>query len=36
MAKGFRYTLEEEKIRDYMKLTMKERLLWLEEMRLFS
>ena len=32
MEKGFHYTLEDDKIREYMKLTAKEKLMWLEEM----
>lgn len=31
MTKGFYYTLEDEKIREYMKLTTEEKLKWLEE-----
>jgi uncharacterized protein (DUF433 family) len=31
MTKGFYYTLEDEKIREYMKLTTQEKLKWLEE-----
>ena len=30
MPKGFRYTLEKEKLIEYAKLTAEERLLWLE------
>ncbi len=29
--KGFRYTIEDEKIREYMKLTTEQKLQWLEE-----
>ncbi|HQO40396.1 MAG TPA: hypothetical protein PK986_08000 [Spirochaetota bacterium] len=29
--KGFSYTLEDEKILEYMKLTVEEKLQWLEE-----
>lgn len=28
---GFRYTVEDEKIREYMKLTTEEKLVWLQE-----
>lgn len=31
MSKGYSYTLEEEKIKSYMKLTTKQKLEWLEE-----
>ncbi|MHC1591281.1 MAG: hypothetical protein ACXQS8_04300 [Candidatus Helarchaeales archaeon] len=31
MAKGFSYTLEDEKIKEYMKLSTEEKLKWLEE-----
>ncbi len=30
-VKGFAYTLEDEKILEYMKLTVEEKLQWLEE-----
>jgi hypothetical protein len=36
MTDGFRYTLEEEKIREYMKLTPEEKLTWLDEIFRFS
>ncbi|MDG6225539.1 MAG: hypothetical protein QCI82_08495 [Candidatus Thermoplasmatota archaeon] len=32
MEKGFYHTLEDDKIREYMKLSTKEKLMWLEEM----
>jgi uncharacterized protein (DUF433 family) len=35
-TKGFYYTLEEEKIREYMKLTTEEKLKWLEEINAFT
>jgi len=35
MNKGFTYTLEEEKIREYMKLTAEDKLKWLEEINNF-
>jgi len=28
---GFSYTVEDEKIKDYMKLTTEEKLMWLQE-----
>ena len=31
MKKGFSYTLEDEKIREYMKFSTEEKLQWLEE-----
>jgi hypothetical protein len=31
MNKGFKFTLEDEKIIEYSKLTVKEKLQWLEE-----
>ena len=34
--KGFYYTLEEHKIKEYMKLTTEEKLQWLEEIFLFT
>ena len=33
---GFSYTLEDEKIKEYMKLTTKEKLQWLEEINAFN
>ncbi len=36
MSDGFRYTLEREKIIEYMKLTPAEKLTWLEEIVDFS
>ncbi len=36
MAKGFRYTLDREQIKKYMKLTPEEKLTWLEEIFIFS
>lgn len=36
MAKGFIYTLEDEKILEYMALSIEERLTWLEEMNEFN
>jgi len=36
MAKGFYYTLEDEKIKEYMKLTTEEKLKWLEEINIFT
>lgn len=34
--KGFSYTLEDEKIRAYMKLSAAEKLQWLEEINRFT
>jgi hypothetical protein len=34
--KGFYYTLEDEKIKEYMKLTTEEKLKWLEEINTFN
>ncbi|MFC2140840.1 hypothetical protein ACFLQP_00905 [Acidobacteriota bacterium] len=34
--KGFYYSLENEKIRDYMKLTPEEKLQWLEAINQFT
>jgi hypothetical protein len=34
--KGFYYSLENEKIREYMKLTPEEKLQWLEEINQFT
>ena len=34
--KGFSYTLEDEKILDYMKLSTEEKLTWLEEIEAFT
>ena len=36
IIKGFAYTLEDEKIKEYMKLTTEEKLQWLEEIFLFT
>lgn len=36
MRKGFYYRLEKEKIMEYMKLTPKQKLEWLEEIFIFS
>ena len=36
MAKGFSYTLEDEKILEYMALSIEDRLTWLEEMNEFN
>ena len=36
MNKGFHYTLEDEKIKEYMKLTTEEKLRWLEEINAFT
>jgi len=35
-GKGFSYSLEDEKIRAYMKLTAEEKLQWLEEINRFT
>jgi hypothetical protein len=34
--KGFRYILEEEKVVEYLKLSIEQRLLWLEEIDAFT
>ncbi|MCJ7509236.1 MAG: hypothetical protein MUO85_11030 [candidate division Zixibacteria bacterium] len=36
MKKGFSYTLEDEKIIEYMKLSTKDKLRWLEEINQFT
>ena len=36
MTKGFSYTLEDEKIIEYMKLSTKDKLRWLEEINQFT
>ena len=36
MNKGFYYTLEKEDIVNYMKLSTREKLIWLEEIVLFT
>ena len=36
MKKGFSYTLEEEKIVEYLKLSTEEKLQWLEEINEFN
>ncbi len=36
MKKGFQYTLEEEKIIEYLKLSTEEKLRWLEEINEFN
>ncbi len=33
---GLEYTLEDEKLLEYMKLTAKEKLIWLEEIQLLT
>ena len=35
-TKGFYYTLEDEKIKEYMKLSTEEKLKWLEEINTFT
>lgn len=34
--KGFYYTLEDDKIKEYMKLSTEEKLKWLEEINKFN
>ncbi|MHA1798540.1 MAG: hypothetical protein ACTSVY_08850 [Candidatus Helarchaeota archaeon] len=36
MSGGFYYTLEDEKIKKYMKLSTEEKLKWLEEINTFT
>lgn len=36
MNKGFSYTLEDEKILEYMKLTDEQKLIWLDEILQFT
>ncbi|MFH1050507.1 MAG: hypothetical protein V1779_06200 [bacterium] len=36
MSKGFKYYIEDEKIREYMKLSTEEKLKWLDEIQRFS
>ena len=36
MVKGFSYALEDEKILEYMKLTVQDKLKWLEEINKFN
>ncbi|MHA1231792.1 MAG: hypothetical protein ACTSRP_18215 [Candidatus Helarchaeota archaeon] len=36
MAKGFSYTIEDNKIKEYMKLTTEQKLKWLEEINNFT
>lgn len=36
MNKGFSYTLEEEKIKEYLKLSTEDKLKWLEEVLVFT
>lgn len=36
MGKGFKYYIEDDKIREYMKLTTVQKLKWLEEIRQFN
>jgi len=36
MAKGLIYTLEDEKIIEYMKLSVEEKLKWLEDINAFN
>ncbi len=33
---GFKYTIEDDKIKEYMKLTTEEKLLWLQEITEFT
>lgn len=33
---GYRYTVEDEKIKEYMKLTTEEKLIWLQEIVEFT
>ena len=35
-SKGYSYTIEEEKILEYMKLTTEQKLQWLEEINAFT
>lgn len=35
-GRGFYYTLEEEKIKEYAKLTTEQKLIWLEEIMDFT
>lgn len=36
MAKGFKYYLEDEKIREYMKLSIEQKFKWLDEINRFN
>ena len=36
MKKGFSYTLEEEKILEYLKLSVEDKLRWLDEINAFN
>jgi hypothetical protein len=36
MAKGFKYYIEDEKIREYMKLSTEDKLKWLDEIQKFN
>ena len=36
MSRGFYYSLEDEKIKEYMKLSTEEKLKWLEEINSFT
>lgn len=36
MAKGLKYYIEDEKIREYMKLSTEDKLKWLDEIQQFS
>lgn len=36
MTKGFSYTLEDDKILEYMKLSVEDKLQWLEEINIFN
>ncbi|MHA1298487.1 MAG: hypothetical protein ACTSO9_03490 [Candidatus Helarchaeota archaeon] len=36
MSKGFYYTFEDSKIKEYMKLSTEEKLKWLEEINKFT
>lgn len=36
MSKGFKYYIEEDKIREYMKLSTEQKLKWLDEINKFN
>ncbi len=36
MSKGFSYTIDDEKILEYMKLSVEDKLKWLEEINKFN
>jgi hypothetical protein len=36
MKKGFSYTLEDEKLLEYLKLSVEDKLKWLEEINAFN